>query len=152
MIFNRTVAHKCWVIGILKPFPEMNNNMNNFEFTPYSFKEEDLRMLSKEDLITNILGFTYQVNNQFESLIALAKSPDAFSDSAAVVDTKSNEYLKLLHQEKTQFEKMGVCASTLRLLQKKVTCSKSDLLVKKTHFESSKDQYIKKNIHVHALH
>jgi hypothetical protein len=48
-----------------------NNNIKNLIFTPFSFKEEDLQMLTKEVLINNILGFTKTVNKLFETLIPM---------------------------------------------------------------------------------
>jgi hypothetical protein len=129
-----------------------NNNINNLNYTPFSFKEEDLQMLTKEVLITNILKFTDQVNKQCESIISIAKSYSNVSvDSVTSIDTNSNKFIKVLHHHKNKFESIGIIGSAFERLNKAVIRSKSEVLNKKGLYESSRMNYINENIKLHAL-
>ena len=120
-----------------------NNNIKDLTYTPFSFKEEDLQMLTKEVLITNILEFTNQVNKQCESLISIAKSCSNVSvDSVTSIDTNSNNFIKVLHHHKNKFESIGIIGSAFERLNKAVIRSKSEVLNKKGLYESSRMNYI----------
>ena len=126
----------------------MNTNAKP-EFTPYNISIEHLNSFTKEELVNNIMHFTNNVNQQFQTLIAFYSQQSNKDEEK--VDVTSEDYITMFENEELTFKGLGVTPSAFKLLKKKLTSAISEKSRNIALLESSQSEVNRCNIKVHVL-